>query len=290
MSETPEPFTLNHPEADTFVPGGTAPRAELGRTTHLCVGAHQDDIEIMAYHGIAACYADPDKAFSGVVVTDGAGSSRAGPYADHTDAAMREVRRQEQRTAAALGRYAVQFQLGYSSSAVKPEPSYDLVEDLRQIFTVARPEVLYLHNPADKHDTHVAVLVHCLQALRLLPPEDRPKRIYGCEVWRSLDWLPDDAKVALPVDAQPGLQASLLQVFASQIAGGKRYDLAVAGRQQANATFHQSHEVDRVTAVTWALDMTLLIKDDGLSLEKFIQPYLQRLSDDVCQRLRRLSE
>ncbi|MEM8550471.1 MAG: PIG-L family deacetylase [Verrucomicrobiota bacterium] len=289
MSETSEPFVLRHSQADVFVPAGDDPRHALGRTTHLCVGAHQDDIEIMAYHGIATCYTEADKAFAGVVVTDGAGSPRTGTYAEYSDAAMKELRRQEQRTAAALGRYAIQLQLGYPSASVKAGSNGDLVEDLRQIFAVAQPEVLYLHNPADKHDTHVAVLIHCVLALRQLPPETRPAQVYGCEVWRSLDWLPDEAKVALPVDAHPGLQASLLEVFASQLVGGKRYDLAVAGRQQANATFHRSHETDRIAAVTWALDMTALMEEETASLENFIQLHLEQLSDDVRQRLRSLT-
>ena len=33
--------------ADLFVPDGLEPEAALGRTTHLCIAAHQDDVEIM---------------------------------------------------------------------------------------------------------------------------------------------------------------------------------------------------------------------------------------------------
>ena len=43
---------LHNQHADVFVPDGSDPDAALARTTHLCVSAHQDDIEIMAYHGI----------------------------------------------------------------------------------------------------------------------------------------------------------------------------------------------------------------------------------------------
>jgi LmbE family N-acetylglucosaminyl deacetylase len=99
-------------EADIFVPGPAAasPEVALGRTTHLCVVAHQDDIEIMAYAGIADCWERDDRHFSGVVVTDGAGSPRAGPYAGMSDVEMRQVRRDEQRRAAELGRYSIQVQ------------------------------------------------------------------------------------------------------------------------------------------------------------------------------------
>ena len=57
------------PTADIFVPDNAAPADALARTTHLCIAAHQDDIEIMAYHGIAECFGSKDKWFSGVVVT-----------------------------------------------------------------------------------------------------------------------------------------------------------------------------------------------------------------------------
>ena len=59
---------FSHPHADVFVPTGSlSPRDALARVTHLCVAAHQDDIEIMAYAGIADCLALPGKAFGGVL-------------------------------------------------------------------------------------------------------------------------------------------------------------------------------------------------------------------------------
>ena len=43
----------------------------------------------------------------GVVVTNGAGSSQIGPCASCTDEQMQDVRREEQRATARLGRYAI---------------------------------------------------------------------------------------------------------------------------------------------------------------------------------------
>src|SRR3954464_8059992 len=104
---------LSHPHADIFVPphDPVSPEVALARTTHLCIGAHQDDLEIMAHAGITECFGRPDKHFTGVVVTNGAGSPRTGRYAAMTDGAMQEVRRDEQRQAAVLGRYNLQLQL-----------------------------------------------------------------------------------------------------------------------------------------------------------------------------------
>jgi LmbE family N-acetylglucosaminyl deacetylase len=52
----------------------------LARITHLGIGAHQDDLEFMAFHGILACFRmRDDRWFGGVTCTNGAGSSRTGP-------------------------------------------------------------------------------------------------------------------------------------------------------------------------------------------------------------------
>jgi LmbE family N-acetylglucosaminyl deacetylase len=276
---------FSRPDADVFSREEIDAAAALARTTHLCVAAHQDDIEIMAYEGIASCYERPDRHFTGVVVTNGAGSPRAGRYAAMTDEDMRATRRSEQRRAAALGKYNLQLQLAHPSADLKTPGNSAVQADLVALFSGCHPEVVYLHNPADKHDTHVAVLARCLEALRTLPVEKRPRRVLGCEVWRDLDWLVDRDKVALDTTPQPALAAALLEVFDSQISGGKRYDLAALGRRAANATFHTSHATDQMTGITWAMDLTPLVQDDSLSLREFTLAHIERLRADVAARL-----
>ncbi|MGH9339304.1 MAG: PIG-L deacetylase family protein [Acidobacteriota bacterium] len=276
-------------KADFFVPDGLEEISALSRTTHLCIGAHQDDIEIMAYHGIAECFRRSDRWMSGVIVTDGSGSARTGIYGNYSDEQMQEVRQQEQRKAAVIGEYAAQVQLAYPSSIVKDSNQTQVVDDLLSILATAKPEVLYLHNPADKHDTHIAVLARSLAALRRLSAEERPRQVYGCEVWRDLDWLVDEAKEVLPVSAYPNMATALVGVFDSQISGGKRYDLATSGRRLANATYFASHATDQESALTFALDLTPLIRDDQLSLSDFTLRLIDRFKDDVESRIQRLS-
>ncbi len=273
------------PQADVFVPDDSPPEAALARVTHLCVGAHQDDLEIMAHDAIADAFEKPGKAFGGVVVTNGAGSPRTGPYGHLNDQQMQAVRKEEQRHAARVGKYAIQFQLGHPSAAVKEPGNAAVQADLAVIFGGCRAEVVYLHNPADKHDTHVAVFLRCLEALRSLPPERRPARVLGCEVWRNLDWLVDADKVALDSGRKPELAAELLKAFDSQITGGKRYDLATLGRRASNATFHTSHATDKFEGVTWAMDLTPLVRDDGLDVKVFTLAYIDRLRADVAGRI-----
>lgn len=281
---------FSNPQADIFVPdSGATPEEALRRVTHLCVAAHQDDIEIMAQSGISDCLDRSGRAFGGVVVTNGAGSPRSGSYGSYSDEQMQAVRREEQREAARLGHYSIQLQLAHSSADVKRPGHEGVANDLATIFSSCRPEVLFLHNPADKHDTHVGVLLRCLEAILAQPANRRPAKILGCEVWRDLDWLLDADKVALDSGRHPKLARRLLAVFDSQISGGKRYDLAAIGRRSANATFSASHATDKVAGITYAVDLTPITRDGGPSVQDFTAALVAGLAADVSQRLSKLS-
>ncbi|HET7009361.1 MAG TPA: PIG-L family deacetylase [Anaerolineales bacterium] len=276
---------LQSQQAEFFVPDGRPIEAALARTTHLAVGAHQDDLEIMAIDGILQCFQRNDRWFTGIVVTDGAGSPRAGVYANYSDDDMRRVRVQEQKKAAQLGEYGALALLGYSSAVVKAEGESGPTQDLRTLLEVARPETVYLHNLADKHPTHVAVALRAIAALRALPREARPQRVYGCEVWRSLDWMLDGDKIVFDTSPWENLQLALLGVFDSQISGGKRYDLAAMARRRANATYFESHGVDTASAMAYGMDLTPLIEDPARDIRGYVLDFIQRFADDVGMAL-----
>ena len=275
--------------AELFVPDGLTTADALSRTTHLCIGAHPDDQEINAFHGIATCFRQPSQWFTGVCVTDGAGSARVGPYASYSDTEMVAIRRREQRHAAVLGEYAGEIQLAWPSSEVKDPANTTVTDELETILRATRPDVLYLHNPADKHETHVACFARSLAAVRRLDPSERPAVCHGFEGWRNLDWLADDEKVPLPTDSRPHLFAALVGLFDSQIAGGKRYDLAGPARNLANATFFDSHSADDTRSLAWAMDLTPLLLDDSLDPVAFTLQKIDALRDDVRERLQRVS-
>ena len=276
---------LTKKTADVFVPDGTPVGQALARTTHLGVGAHQDDLEFMAVHGILACFGQADKAFCGVTCTDGAGSSRTGLYAAYTDEQMKAVRRLEQRTAAMVGRYGAMLQLDFASKEVKAQDNTVVVNDLVEILKATRPQTVYTHAPSDKHDTHVGVVRAVIAAIRSLPRHERPAQVYGCEIWRDLDWLPDDRKVVLNVSDRTNISAALSGVFDSQISGGKRYDDAVMGRRKAHATFFESHAVDSATLLSFAMDLSPLAQDDALSISAYTASLIDAMRADVEKRL-----
>jgi len=276
---------LHNPTADVFIPDALPPAAALARVTHLGIGAHQDDLEFMAFHGIASCYDSTSDWFGGVTCTNGSGSARRGKYARFTDAEMMTVRREEQRRAAMLGRYAAMLQLDYPSASARDPADPHLRDDLLAILTATRPRVVYTHNPADKHATHIGVAIAALNAMREMPADQRPEKVIGCEVWRNLDWLPDEEKVLMDVSGRDNLAAALNGVFDSQIAGGKRYDLATLGRRAANATFFESHSTDQSNQLIFGIDLTPLVRDDSKDIIAYVRDLLDRFKDDVCQKL-----
>ncbi len=279
---------LNNTEAEIFVPDASPVPDAADRTTHMAISSHQDDIEIMAYDGILQCFGRDDRWFFGVVTTNGSGSPRDALYADYTDEDMRRVRRHEQKKAAFVGEYSAVALLDYESSQVKDPANSDVVEDIKTLVKAAKPHTIYVHNPADKHDTHVATVLRTIKALRELPEDCHPERLYGCEVWRVLDWVNDDEKVIFDVAGHPNLAASLLGVHDSQICGGVRYDLATVGRRMANATFAESHGTDETTSSIYAIDLTPLIGDCSMDVGAFTRAYIDRFSRDVSQKINRL--
>ncbi len=279
---------LAQPGAELYVPDGAPVEEALARTTQMGIGAHQDDLEIMAYGGIVECFHVDGKWFTGVIMTNGGGAPRDDLYADYTDEMMQDVRRAEQKKAAHVGEYSIQVLMDYPSSAVKAAEA-DPVEDLKQVIDAARPQFIYTHNLADKHDTHVAVTLRVIQALRELPEDARPEALYGCEVWRDLDWMCDGDKKLFDAAAHENLATTLMGVFDSQLCGGKRYDLASMGRRRAHATFFETHDVDVTDAQIFAMDLTPLIADPDSDPTAYVKEYIDRFFQEVSDRVGRMS-
>lgn len=273
--------------ADVFVPDDAPVPDALARTTDLGVGAHPDDLEFLMLVPIASCRADAARSFTGVTCTDGAGSARSGAFASFTDEQMVAVRRDEQRAAAEVGGYGAAIQLGHPSASVRgPDGFAALVGQLASVIDATRPQNIYTHNLLDKHSTHLAVSAATVLAVRSLPVDARPIRLVGIEGWRDLDWLPDHEKVSLDATGLDDLAARLAACFPSQIAGGKRYDLAEQGRRRANATMREPRSVDDAESLTVAMDLTSLIRNDQLDLVDFAAAAVDRFKAEAVAGLR----
>ena len=279
-------MTFERGGVDIFVPDGVPRGKAMSRTTHLAIGAHPDDIEMLAYHGIEECFGERDKWFTGVTITTGAGAPRAGMYAKLDDVELARLRKAEQRKAAEAGRYACQIQLGYASRDVVGGINGALVGDLAEILRSTRPETVYLHSPFDRHQTHISVLVHSVEAIRSLPKKAKPANVYGCEGWGGLDWLPEKYLVHLPSGKRAGLGVKLLKVYKSQIEG-KDYVQAAEGRRRMNATFRSPREVDGRGGVTLAVDLAPLFSIKGLPLSEYIADIIDAFDVEAKGRLER---
>ena len=253
---------LSRPAAELFIPDGTSWEAACARVTHLVVAAHADDVEIMAWHALLHA-----ERLAAVIVTDGRDST---------------TRLQEQKRAASLGRYAAVIWLDHASPDIKQPACPGLACDLNAILSALRARWVYTHNLADRHDTHVAVALHTVRALRA--NRSPVERVLGCEVWRALDWLQPQDKVTLDVSGLEERVMPLLGAFGSQIAS-KRYDLAAAGRKRANATFLDPHAAEQSTALEYAMDLTPLVRDPTLDIARWTLQFVERFARDLETRL-----
>jgi LmbE family N-acetylglucosaminyl deacetylase len=271
------------PAADVLVPDGTPLQPALARTTDLGIGAHPDDLELLMLVPIGLCRGSADRWFAGVTATDGAGSTRTGRFADLSDDALVAVRRAEQREAGALGGYGALVQLGHPSAAVRGGGGGqdDLVEDLVELLRASRPLNVYTHDLADKHPTHVAVAATVVRAIRSLPEGERPLRLVGVEGWRDLDWLADHEKVVLDATGYGALGRRLAACFASQIEDAKPYDRAVEGRRWANATLSDPRALDQMEAVSVAMDLSPLIRNDHIDPVAYVAAAADRFRRDI---------
>ena len=253
---------------------------------YLCLCAHQDDNEIMAVDGILKGYRSKKFSFALAVTADGAGSARTGKFKDYTDEMMKKVRIEEQKAASEIGRYHSLYLLNYSSSEIKDVNNDDIVNDYINIIKELKPQVIYTHSVLDKHPTHVGVALKVIKAVRSLPKNEQPKLFYGCEVWRDLDWISDDKKVGFDLSRNEKLQKQLLNVFQSQIAGGKEYTKASMGRRYANATYFKSHSVDSYKMISFAISYEPLLKNPNLSIKAFALSFVDDLRYDIEEKIK----
>ncbi|MGQ0527645.1 MAG: PIG-L deacetylase family protein [Alphaproteobacteria bacterium] len=225
--------------------------------------------------------------FLGITITNGGGSARKGAYKDYSDEEMMIARHTEQKDAAKLGKYSAQFQLNYKSRDIKgPHPlkEKELVQEIYQILFETQPKTIYVHNPFDKHETHNAVTRATIEALRLLPPGKHPGNVYGCEVWRGLDWVPDDIKIPLDISNYIELQRDLIDCHDSQIKGSKNYTKATIGREFANATYSESHELDSMQAATYAINLRPFMDEPDLTMGEFTCRYIEAFQRQLSER------
>ena len=84
----------------------------------------------------------------------------------------------------------------------------------------------------------------------------------------------------LPID-DPEQVAQWIAMHKSQVAGGKRYDLATKGRMLANATFFESHDVDDKEAIVFSMDLLPLIRNPQMSMSTYVGDRIDQFKQEV---------
>ena len=291
------------PGMQVYVPDGMAVADALARTTDLGVVAHPDDVELAMPGPVLACRDNPQRWFTAVVCTDGAGSVRPPDMVDDDEAAFVAVRAAEQRAAADAGGLSAVIMLGLPSAAVcapdargatdatgAPDGTNaadrtDFVHTLAHIAAAAGAVTVHTHNLADAHRTHVAVATAVVSALRSLGPESGVEQLLGWEGWRDLDWLHPDAKVTADLTGHGEHAVALARHHASQM-GLKRYDLAAQGRRRANATFGDPTTADTASEVAVAMDLTAML-DPATDPAAVVLAAIDHFRNDVAGMLHR---
>lgn len=280
---------MNPPELEIYVPdaaqtvSGTSAEQVLASITHLGIAAHPDDLEIMAIDGILKGFSGRGNVFGGVVLTDGRGAPRSGKFSSLSDDELALLRKEEQKEAARIGSYGALVFLNFSSRDVRQGSS--VVDSLARVLQMARPRWVYTHSLLDAHPTHSAAAWRVIQALRSLPEEFLPEQVFGCEVWRGLEWLPARWRVTFDCSEHLALQRQLLDAFKTQVESGKRYDFAIPGRRAANATMNDPNAVDNAQAVAYAMDLTPLTRDKTLSPRAYLQEILRGFEQEALSTL-----
>ena len=279
-------FTFQHKNSVLFIPDGLEPEVAWGRVTHLGIGAHPDDLEFMAWNAILKGVYNDKYYFGGVTLTDGGGSSRMGLYAHIDDAQMKALRLKEQKKAAVVGEYSALAALGYTSAQVRRDMRPEVKEDLKRIIKASRLEVIFTHNLADRHRTHLAAVLLTIEALRELGKEYYPKKFYGGEVWRSLDWLPNERRCLFDVSQRPNLSCSFMGLYDSQISGGKSYHQASFGRRAANATYADAYAPDKAKLLELAMDLKPLLDNPQLAPADYLSKLIDEFKKEALASLR----
>lgn len=262
-------------DADLYIPSGKDESSILSKTNFLGIAAHQDDLEIIAFPGILQSYKANSNGFGGVVCTDGV------PRNSKNTEEINKIRKNEQKRAADIGKYGFVIQLDYSSDEIIYNSNIDLENEIIGIINEAKPDIIYTHNPFDKHKTHLSVCRSVINALRNSKCKYKPDKLYGCEVWRDLDWLEDKYKVEFDVSGSSGLGLKLLEAFKSQIIDGKNYHKAVIARRTVNATFSNAYLKDKTNQSIYGIDLTPLINDKKISIRDYLFNIVNEFENNI---------
>ncbi|MDF1678813.1 MAG: 6-phosphogluconolactonase, partial [Legionellaceae bacterium] len=266
----------------------------LEKTTQLGVGAHPDDVEIMAGPDMLAA----KDTWLTLVVTDGAATSNTlnGDYAKYSPEALTNMRQAEQRKAAKRANVPLII-CKFPTAAIAGDMGTETLDDAKKTMSSlvqAMPNLTTVigHQPSDVHDTHIRVLALQVHALRTLSDMQlKGITVLGREVWGLM--LAIEARLRkklVMTEAELDEWAELIAVYESQIAGqGRDYSLTTIERARGNAGYQtHPHGANPPVGLLLALDLTDLVYDKKLCVSQFEARLLRELEKQTQSRTQRI--
>lgn len=260
--------------------------ANNGIVKNIIIAAHKDDGEMIGIKAIDDSI-KKNESLVMIILTNGSGCPRVGYYESVSDEDMVEIRTSEQKRASEIGRYNTLYLLDHPSKVVQ-EKQKIVIDEIKDIL-LKYPEIenIYIHNPFDKHKTHIASCEVAVEAIKEVYQEGKLKKlskVLGVEVWRSLDWLPDKYKVTIDTTGAEFISQNIMAVFVSQNSA-KRYDEAISNRRLANATFNESHESNSCTSLMYAIDLMEPIQNVHKNLADLLTENLDLFEKELRKNL-----
>jgi LmbE family N-acetylglucosaminyl deacetylase len=256
------------------------------KITHMAIGAHCDDLEIIGLDGIVKHFKKRGNNFFGVIVSNSQGGPIHPKFKHYSPSKIEKIREEEQIKAAQIGKYKGVAFLRYPSVKIKdPKSSPEIEEKIRELAEYLNPQIIYTHSLFDKHPTHIAVSLRTIEALR--NSAVKPEKLYGVSVWGSLNWLSQDKQVVFNLSSYEKLILKLLRVFKSQRFGPHKHDQALLSKMRADAIYLKTHEFTKHTSLIKAVDLSPLIHKN-LSLDDYLKSYISDLERTLFERINKL--
>jgi LmbE family N-acetylglucosaminyl deacetylase len=234
-----------------------------GRSGNLVVISPHPDDDVLGAGGVMIGAAEEARGVFSVTVTDGRGSPQKGPKISEEE--MVDRRQKESMAALKVVGAAGGFYFRRRNSDLEGGEGKGVEKDLKDLFEYMAPDEVYLPAPYERHKTHQKVSRLAIAALRS-STAPRPF-LLGYSLWGGFF----GGKKRIVKDISPFIKKKVEAVLAhsTQIAY-KNYQQGILGRNNADAIFWESHDIQRASFVETFLDMTELLEAKELSLKDFI--------------------
>ncbi len=236
----------------------------------IVIAPHPDD-DVLGVGGYMASAADRNQQVFTIYLTDGGRSPRLDK--NMADSQMVSRREKEAISALRLLRAKGGFFLKFKSQELA-EKSGQVQEVLGKIFALLQPEVVFIPAPYERHKTHLICTQIALAALRAC--KIKTPNLLGYSLWGNF-WG-GHKRVIFNISAYIKDKVQAILAHESQMAY-KNYQQGILGKNNYEAIFWQSHEVQKFSFAEIFLEMNILLHNPKLSLTDFIRQDMEAFID-----------